>query len=127
ILLLCILSVVIFYFTLQDKQLTAKELYNEGENYVLDENYLKAKEVFIDALSYKDNFYEANIALNFVEKVINIESELDEALKLQENQKFQEALTMINSAEKTLKTYHGTAVNNLIDQIIIQKNNTKIE
>lgn len=126
-LLLCMLSLLIFHFIFQHKEITAKELYDQGENFVLDEDYVKAKDSFLDALTYKENFYEANIALEFVDKVITIEGDLGEASKLQENEQFQEALTMIDTAEKTLRTYHGAAVTNLIDQIITERNNIKIE
>lgn len=125
-LLLCILSLMSAYFILQHQAATAKQLFNQGQNLILEEDYSKAKTAFKDALSYKDNFYEADVALNFTEKVLQIEEDLKEALKQQENNEFKESLDMISSAERTLKNYHGSAVNQLIDQIIIMKDNTKV-
>lgn len=126
-LLLCILSLMTFHFILQHKGTTAKQLYNQGESFILDDNYQKAKDSFSDALTYKDNFYEANIALDFVEKVLDIKDDLEVAIKHQENHQFKEALSMIGAAERTLRNYHGAGVNNLIDQIIIQRNHVKVE
>src|SRR5690625_366193 len=126
-LLLCILSLMTFYFILQHMETTAKQLYNQGENYISEENYVEAKAAFNDALTYKENFQQADIALNFVDKVLDIEDDLKEAIKQQEDFQFKEALSIIDISERTLQNYHGTAVNNLIDQIIIQRNNIKIE
>lgn len=126
-LVLCILSFMSIHFILQHKEASAKQLYNEGENFIIEENYEKAKEAFSDALNYKDNFYDANAALKFTEKVIQINKDLKKAMKQQENNEFKEALSMIDTAERTLKNYHGSAVNHLIDQIIITRNDTKIE
>lgn len=126
-LLLCILSLMTFYFILQHMETTAKQLYNQGENYISEENYVEAKAAFNDALTYKENFQQADIALNFVDKVLDIEDDLKEAIKQQEDFQFKDALSIIDISERTLQNYHGTAVNNLIDQIIIQRNNIKIE
>src|SRR5690625_1570186 len=62
-LVLCILSFMSIHFILQHKEASAKQLYNEGENFIIEENYEKAKEAFSDALNYKDNFHDANAAL----------------------------------------------------------------
>src|SRR5690625_853372 len=126
-LVLCILSFMSIHFILQHKEASAKQLYNEGENFIIEENYEKAKEAFSDALNYKDNFHDANAALKFTEKVIQINKDLKKEIKQQENNEFKEALSMIDTAERTLKNYHGSAVNHLIDQIIITRNDTKIE
>lgn len=126
-LIFCIISLVTFYFILQYKETTAKQLYNQGENFMIEENYLEAKDAFRDALTYKDNFYEADISLNFVEKVLHIEEDLKKAIEQTENEQFNDALAIIDTAERTLKNYHGTAVNHLINQIVNERNNIKIE
>lgn len=125
-LFLSILSLMAAYFIMQHQETTAKQLFNQGQNFILEEDYSKAKAAFKDALTYKDNFYEADVALNFTEKVLQIEDDLKQAINQQENNEFKESLDMINSAERTLKNYHGSAVNQLIDQIIIMKDNTKV-
>lgn len=126
-LLICVVSLMAFFFILQHQETTAKQLFNQGESFILEEDYSKAKEAFSDALTYKDNFFEANVALNFTNKVLQIEEDLKQAMKQQENNEFKESLDMINAAERTLQNYHGSAVDQLIDQIIIIKNDTKVE
>ena len=89
-LLICVVSLMAFFFILQHQETTAKQLFNQGESFILEEDYSKAKEAFSDALTYKDNFFEANVALNFTNKVLQIEEDLKQAMKQQENNEFKE-------------------------------------
>lgn len=127
IILFCLLSFMAYYFILHSNETNAKDFYEQGENSVLDEDYSAAKELFTSALTYKKNFYEAETALSFVKKVIDIENDLKEATAKQENHDFQEALSIVNAAENSLKNFHGTAVTQMINQIVAHRDHIKIE
>lgn len=125
---LCLfLSYPPYFFLFQSKETAAKELYEIGENNLLEEEYITAQESFTKALTYKKDFQEAKIALSFVDKVIEIENNLDEAITKQKKNEFQEALSIVNEAESSLKNFHGTAVTPLINKIVMRRDLVKVD
>lgn len=119
-------SLVSFYFILENRSNKAMELYDKAEAYILEENYDQAHKLLLDANKYKSSFREAEVALKFINHVLRIENELNEADKLKEKLEFQEALTIVNDAESTLKNYHGVASTQMINHINEYRNDIKI-
>lgn len=122
-----LLSYPPYFFLFQSNETTAKELYGEGENHLLEEEYTEAQESFTKSLTYKRSFQEAELALNFVDQVIEIESTLEDAITKQEENEFQEALAIVYEAEASLKNFHGTAVTPLINQIVTHRGLIKVD
>ncbi|WP_200411438.1 zinc-ribbon domain-containing protein [Virgibacillus salexigens] len=122
-----ILSSIILYVTLEINSAKAKELYNEGEEKVLDQEYKEAKELFQQAINHKANFQQAHFSLEFMDIAIEIRSSLEQATKLSEEGNYQEALSVINQSESKLNDFNGSAVNNLIETITQQRNAIKLQ
>ncbi|RKQ37327.1 zinc ribbon domain-containing protein [Oceanobacillus halophilus] len=118
--ILVILTFSIIQLLLQNRIADAKDFYNSGEEKVLEGNYDEAIPDFEQAIQLHSHFPQAQIALDFASNATSIEKMTDDAKKLSDEQEFQEALAMLNSAENNLKNYKGAAVNELINQI---KNN----
>lgn len=126
IFILFLLSAIPFYLFLQFQSTKAKEFYDLGEKSVLKEDYQAAKDHFEQALSYKSNFHEAEVSLKFVNHAIEIDKNLLEASKRLDDNDFQEALNLINEAESLLKNYHGPAVTEIINDILMLRNEINI-
>lgn len=124
---LLVTSLSIFYFILQNNEQKAKALYEEAENNVLEEDYKKAQDNFKKAIDLKSDFYEAQIALDFVNQVLTINDQLKEAEKQGDDANFQDALTIINNAESSLNQFHGLAVTEVINHIIKTQDDIKTE
>ncbi|MFD1172093.1 zinc ribbon domain-containing protein [Oceanobacillus picturae] len=117
----------LLYLILENKTNEAQALYAEGEELVLKGDYAKANETFESALEYKPHFTQAEISLSFLSKAIQAESSLEKAEKLLEEDKYQEALSLINDSESDLNTFNGPGVNKLISDIGATRNNIKLE
>lgn len=116
----------VYYLILQNQTAQAKELYEQGERSVLEKDYKAARDLFGQALHHKKNFKQASISLKFTDHAIKIESSLASTDQLLERQDYQEALSVINKAQGELGNFNGTAVSELIDTIISQRNTIKI-
>lgn len=121
-----LLSAGTHYFILQSKSNQAKVLYEQGEQFVLEKDYKNAKETFGKALKRKGNFNQAEIALNFMNRALKIESSLEDTNKLLEQQEYQKALSIINDAENEINNFNGDAASELIDTIVKKQNKVKI-
>lgn len=124
--MIILLLFVPFYLFLQYQSAQAKEFYDQGEDNVLNEDYEAAKNNLEKALTYKDNFYDADISLRFVKHAIEVEDNLDDASSYLAELNFQEALSLVNESENLLKNYHGPAVTELIQKILTLRNDISI-
>ncbi|WP_330948450.1 zinc-ribbon domain-containing protein [Virgibacillus sp. MG-45] len=115
--ILLIFSISIFFFVLQAKTSQAKEYYEQGENRLSDGDFSKAKQLFDKALQQKANFSEAEVASIYIDKVFTVQSAIENAHSESERDNFQEALSLVNEAEKTLKNYSGTAVSSIVNEL----------
>lgn len=115
-----------FYFLLQHQNTQAKFYFEQGEASILAQDYSTALDHFEKALSYKNNFYDADISLTFANYAIEIDSLLTEALQHLEELNFAEALSSVNEAEDKLKNFHGPAVSDLINHILSIRNDIHI-
>src|SRR5699024_9719354 len=70
---------VAFYSVLQYKSTKAKQYYDKGETYLLEEDYVQAKEAFNKARKSKDSFEQAHIAYAFVKEALAIERTIEQA------------------------------------------------
>lgn len=120
------LCLITYNLYLENKGNQAKELYELGESYILEKNYEDAREQLTEALKYKSNFYDAEVALKFINNVLHIENELTEALAFRDNQQFNDALAIVNDAENIIKNYHGVAVTQMITRINESRNDIKL-
>lgn len=127
ILTLMILSSGIYYVFMQNQVADAKRLYNKAEKMAMEGNFNKAKNLLAESLENSEDFDQAELALGYVQKSINIESNLKEAKRLMNQQEFQQALSIINDAEDSIKNYEGAAVTELINTITAHRNAVKIE
>lgn len=119
------LFLLTYHFILQYKSNQAKELYEQAETYMLNEKYEQAYDLLSEAYKYKSNFQEAEAALKFIDHVLLIKNELEEAEKLKDNGQYHEALTIVNEAENTLKNYHGTATTQMVNTLNESRNDIK--
>lgn len=117
----------IYYVILQNQSTQAKELYQQGEQRILERDYEKARDLFADATDYKNNFNQAEISLHFMDSALKVEATLEDASELLADQDFQQALSLVNEAESNLDNFKGTAVNLLIDTINSKRNTIKTE
>lgn len=121
-----LLSSGVYYFILQNKSSQAKDLYEQGEQFALEKDYNKAKNLFDKALKNKSNFNQAEVSLNFINRALKIGLLLDDTDKLLEQQSYQEALSIINKTESELNNFNGPATSGLIDTIVAKRNTIKI-
>src|SRR5699024_205456 len=122
-----IISFISYYFILQHYMTQAKNLYIEGEQQILEEKYEEAQHLFQKSLAYKENFKQAQISLSFTNKALSIMAALEDIPTLVKNNDYEQALQMITDAENSLKNYQGPAVNELIHNLIEQRNDLNVE
>lgn len=118
---------VIYYFIIQHYTTEAKKIYAQGEERVLEAKYDEASQLFREALTYKENFQQAEVSLDFSQKAVKIMSELEDIPALLQNKDYEQALTIITEAENSLRNYQGSAVNELIHELIQQRDDVNIE
>ncbi|GAA0446788.1 MAG: zinc-ribbon domain-containing protein [Bacillota bacterium] len=122
-----LLSIVLLYVTLEIRTAKAKDLYNKGEEKVLNAEYQEAKELFQKAIDYKHNFNQAQHSLEFMDHALSIRASLEESTQFLKEKKYQAALDLINNTENTLKDFDGPAINQLIDEIAANRNAVKLK
>lgn len=124
---LVILSSGIYYVFMQNQIADAKRLYNKAEVMAMEGDYKKAKNFLEKSLENSEGFHQADLALQYVQKSIDITYDLKEAKKLTNKQKYQQALTIMNEAEDSMKNYEGAAVTELINTLTNRRNTIKID
>lgn len=122
IFLLFLIAIIPFYFFLDQKNAKARELFERGEQEILNEEYETAKSYFEEALTYRDDFLEAQTALRFSNHAIEISEQLAEVSTYLDQAAFQEALNIVNEAENTIRNYHGQAISDFIQYMLILRN-----
>ncbi|MFD2043930.1 zinc ribbon domain-containing protein [Ornithinibacillus salinisoli] len=122
-----VVGISIFYLFLQNQSSLAKDYYEQGEKKLVDEDFEEAKELFNYAIKHKSNFTQAINALNFVDQAKAVKTAIQNANDEVDDENFQDALSLLNSAESTLKNYNGSAVINLVDELVFYRNEIKIE
>lgn len=127
LLVLLSFSFIMYYLLLQNKASEAKELYEQGEEYLLEENYEEAEKLFNKAIKYKRNFTQASIALSYLEQAQTVHIIMDETSNELDEENYQQALALVDEAEKLIKNYTGSAVNQLINTLSSHRNDIKIE
>ncbi|WP_327609576.1 zinc ribbon domain-containing protein [Virgibacillus tibetensis] len=126
ILLLLLISSSVFYLVLLNYSTQAKELFEQGGESVLNEDYEEARVLFEESLNYKKNFPQAAVSLDFMNKALTVEAAMAQSTDLLEKQDYQQALSLITEAENDLRNFNGPAVNQLIEQIVTKRNTIKI-
>ncbi|MBU5266485.1 zinc ribbon domain-containing protein [Virgibacillus proomii] len=121
-----LLSFLSTYIILEINTAKAKDLYIEGEEKVLKQDYQTAKALFQEALDHKNNFYQAQNSLDFMDTALSIQAVIKEATTLMEKKQFQQALTMLNKSEQKLKDFNGEAVNHIIELITKKRDTIKL-
>ncbi|MUK90245.1 zinc ribbon domain-containing protein [Ornithinibacillus sp. L9] len=121
------ISTSILYLYLQNQSSQAKEYYEQGEKFLANSEYEEAREYFKSALQRKQNFAQAENALSFVDDATTVKKAISAADSELEKENFQEALSVLDDAERSLKNYDGSAVNNLVDELILHRNEIKVE
>lgn len=116
----------LFYLFLQHKTTKAKDTFERAEASLLDASYKDAKKDFVQAIKLKENFYQADVSIQFLNKVETIKGQLDQSEKELERENFQEALELLNKSDLLLKNYEGTAVTQMIDNIDLERNEIKL-
>ncbi|MBU5468401.1 zinc ribbon domain-containing protein [Virgibacillus sp. MSJ-26] len=127
VIVLFALSFFMYHLLLQNKTSEAKNLYELGEEYLLEDNYKEAEKLFEQALNYKKGFTQASIALNYAKQAKTVESIISDTSKELNEDNYQEALALLDEAEKLIKNYNGSAVNHLINTLSSHRNNVKLE
>lgn len=124
--ILVVISLISFYFFLENRHEKAEAFYANAEMRVLEESYTKAYDLFSSAKKHKKHFPEADVALKFIDQVLAIKDEFVEVEILKNKSQYQEALAIINEAEDKLKNYHGVAPTLVINQINETRNDLKV-
>ncbi len=122
-----LLSSGIYYVFMQNQLADAKDLYNNAEQQAMDGNFKKAQDMLEASLDNSNGFHQAELALNYVQKGMAIESDIKHADTLMENEEFQQALSLINKAENSIKNYEGAAVTELVNSLTSKRNKIKLE
>src|SRR5699024_3419074 len=118
---------VAFYSVLQYKSTKAKQYYDKGETYLLEEDYVQAKEAFNKARKSKDSFEQAHIAYAFVKEALAIERTIEQANDQLSQEDFTEAINILSEADQQLKSYYGEAVNLLLEQVNNEQQHVKVQ
>lgn len=126
VLFVVILSFGVFYVWLDSRSAQAEELYHQGANLLMQQDYEAAGELFAEAADQKGNFTQANTAHEFMQETLQVQQTLEQASQLSGKKEFQEALSLVNTAESSLKNYNGTAVNQLIESIVAKRETIKV-
>lgn len=111
---LCIITLISYYFIENYRSEKAKHLYEIGEQHLQDQKFENAITSFKDALTYKAHFPQAEIALQFSKKALNIKTEMEGIQTLLNNEHYEKASALIEENDKQLRYYQGEVVNNLI-------------
>ncbi|GAA0613698.1 hypothetical protein GCM10009001_33670 [Virgibacillus siamensis] len=122
-----VLSSGIYYVFMQNQIADAKDLYKKAEDVAMEGKFNKAEQLLEESLKNSKDFDQAELALNYVQKGIDIESDLKQANKLMKQQEFQQALSIIKDAENSIMNYEGAAVTELINTLTAKRNKIKIE
>src|SRR5699024_10575710 len=67
---ICLTIITTYYFVQNYRMVEAKKLYDLGEQHLNEEKYDAAITSFKEALAYKDNFTQAEVALQFAKKAL---------------------------------------------------------
>lgn len=119
-------SFFMYALLLENKTSQAKELYEQGEEYLLEKDETEAKKLFNQALDYKSHFTQASTAVNYIKQAEIVHSIIDDTSDELDKDNYQQALDLIDEAEKLMKNYNGAAVNELINTLTKHRNNIKI-
>lgn len=120
------LSFFMYTLLLENKASQAKELYEQGEEYLLEKDEAKAKKLFNQALDYKSHFTQASIAINYIDQAEIVHSIIEDTSHELDKENYQQALALIDEADKLIQNYTGPAVNELINTLTTHRNNIKI-
>ncbi|TCT18075.1 zinc ribbon protein [Melghiribacillus thermohalophilus] len=121
-----ILLIIGYYFLLENQITKARQTYAKGVELAEDGQFSEARDTFLDALKYKDKFPAASQNAQFMEIAEEIRRLLNSSDQLKKDGEYQEALNLITDAEGKLNNYKGTVVNQLLDQIVQQRNDIKV-
>jgi len=122
------LATMLTIFFIQDYQLSqAEKLFLEGEQHLYDSEYEVAITSFTEALSYKDNFSQAQTSLDFSKDALQIQSKLNGIPVLLEHHEYDKALELLDEFDKQLNHYQGTVVNDLISNLTDQREKINIK
>jgi tetratricopeptide (TPR) repeat protein len=125
ILLFLLLFTGFFQVFLNHQNEKALDLYIEGEDFLMDENYSEASELFNQALEYRSDFDQAEIALDYSEEAIEIEKNLND-IEEEGNIELTDTLAHIQEMETELNKYQGEAVSILIEKLDQAQSNLKL-
>lgn len=105
----------------------AKQLYQQSEEKILDKEYHEAKKLLENVLQLSDNFPQAEVAWQFANEATYIQKNIEQAKEKLNDSDYEEALSLINESERSLRDYSGEAVNHLIDHLTMEQNAIKLE
>jgi hypothetical protein len=112
---------------LENRSTKAQDFYNQAEEKVLNGEFAAAEQLFEEALDLKSNFAQADTSLLFTKSAQEVQSSLNDAASLLQENNYQEALSIINDAENDIENFYGPAVSDLISEIITQRNEVEME
>ncbi|MCT2534342.1 zinc ribbon domain-containing protein [Aquibacillus koreensis] len=121
-----LITIGLYYLHLEDQEKLAKKAFTQGEQLALDGNYHEAMTSFEEANKLKSNFPSASLSKDFMEIALKVQSKLILAKNYKEKRQFQEAFTLINEAENNIKNYNGDVVSHLVNDIVAERTDTKI-
>ncbi|WP_244513485.1 zinc ribbon domain-containing protein [Oceanobacillus limi] len=101
-------------------------MYEQGEKLLSDNEFEESYDLFKQATLKKSNFTQAESALNFVGEAMKVKNAIKQANSQLDKENFQEALSLLNDAENSLKNYNGSAVSELVDEIVFYRNEIKV-
>lgn len=117
---LIVIFIIVFislYFHTNKQTDRALAYYEKSQDQIFEYDYHQAKESLKRAIDLKPNFEHALVALEFTETALQIQEQIKKAQEFSESQEFSEALSLINEAERNLRSFHGENVNHLIDEL----------
>lgn len=108
---------VTYYILDRHNSNKAFENYNNAEQHIEAKQFTKAKESLELALAKQNNFPQAETTLNFTEKALTIEKNINSIEGLIKDELFDEALEIVSDDERSLQNYQGQVVNDLIETL----------
>lgn len=119
--------IILSYYLIENNRVDqAKQLYDLGEEHLMEQAFDEAIYVFEEAIKYQPSFSQAKTTLDFTKKALNIKVEIDGIQTLLNNGHYDKALALVDEHEKQLRHYQGEIVNKIVKSLTNKRDTISI-
>ncbi|PWU69022.1 zinc ribbon domain-containing protein [Gracilibacillus dipsosauri] len=120
--LCCCFLLALFAFY-QYNEGKAKTLFSQAEEMALIGDYEQASQLLEESIQVKDNFPAAKTALQFFNKVSIIQDNFKQVEQFNQDNKYDQSLTLLKQTENVMRNYTGS----LVDQLTTKTNDLRTD